>query len=108
MMGDDWLNNVSTREAYCKHVESQLAGEITRHQQSLCTRAEAAGAQYSSRVVIGKPAECLLEFAAETEPALIVVGSPRPRGVAGLRSRMRMETLVSALRAPLLVVPHPK
>ena len=108
MMGDDWLNNVATRDAYCKHVESQLAGEITQHQNALETRVRAAGASYSPRVVIGKPAECLLALAAEINPGLVIIGSPRPRGVSGLRSRMRMESLVSGLEAPLLVVPFPR
>ena len=108
MMGDDWLNNVATRDAYCKHVESQLAAEINRHQQSLQTRVGAVGARYSSRVVIGKPADCLLAFATEIEPEIVVIGSPRPRGKPGLRSRMQMERLVSGLKAPLLVVPFPQ
>ena len=85
-----------------------LAGEIAQHQESLEGRVRAAGACYSSRVVIGKPADCLLALAAEIDPGLVVVGSPRPRGISGLRSRMQMETLVKGLKAPLLVVPYPR
>jgi hypothetical protein len=64
MMGDDWLNNVATREAYCSHVETQLAREIECHRQDLEPRVLATGACYQSRVVIGKPADCLIVFAA--------------------------------------------
>jgi 2-isopropylmalate synthase len=41
------------------------------------------------------------------KPELVVIGSPRPAGVRGLRSRMQMETLVRALTVPLLIVPYP-
>jgi nucleotide-binding universal stress UspA family protein len=108
MMGDDWLNNVATRDAFCRHVESQLASEIGQHQNLLESRVRATGASYASHIVIGNPADCLLALAAETDPGLVVVGSPRPRGVPGLRSRMRVEGLVTGLKAPLLVVPFPR
>jgi len=107
MMGDDWLNNVATRDAYCRHVETQLAREVEMHQRDVEVRVLAAGGCYSARVVLGKPADCLLQFATETSPQLVVIGSPRPSGVAGLRSRMHVETLVKGLAAPLLVVPYP-
>ena len=108
MMGDDWLNNVATRDDFCRHVETQLGREIERHRQDLEPRVRAAGARYAARVVLGKPADCLLDFAAETDPELVVIGSPRRRGVPGLRSRMRVEGLVNGLAAPLLVVPYPR
>ena len=108
MMGDDWLNNVATRDAYCRHVETQLAREVEAHQRDLEARVRATGARYAARVVLGKPADCLLAFAAETDAQLVVIGSPRPRGVTGLRSLMQMERLVKGLAAPLLVVPFPR
>jgi nucleotide-binding universal stress UspA family protein len=107
MMGDDWLNNVSTRDVYCRHVESELQGEIDRHRASLAPRVASRGASYRPRVMLGKPAQCLLEYAAEVHPDLVVIGSPRPRGKGGLRSRLHVTDLLTALRAPLLVVPHP-
>jgi len=36
-----------------------------------------------------------------------VIGAPRPRGHAGLRSRMDLETLVRGLGIPLVVIPYP-
>lgn len=108
MMGDDWLNNVSTRDAYCKHLESELAREIEQHRQAIEPQAALRGAHYHPRVVIGKPAECLLDLAAEINPDLIVIGSPRPPGTGGLHSRMEIEKLLKRLAASLLIVPYPR
>ncbi len=107
MMGDDWLNNVSTRDAYAKYVESQLATEIELHLQSLEGEVREKAIRYESKVVLGRPADCLIEYAHKIEPDLVVIGSPRPKGNPGLRSRMKVEKLVAELKAPLLVVPHP-
>jgi nucleotide-binding universal stress UspA family protein len=82
--------------------EAEIAVQVQR------VRAQAAQAQLlQCRTVLGKPAECLLAHCRELAPELVVIGAPRPRGAAGLRSRMRLETLVAALEAPLLIVPHP-
>lgn len=108
MMGDDWLNNVATREAYCSHIETELGREIERHREDLEPRVLATGARYTARIVLGKPADCLLAYAAESDPQLVVIGSPRRRGMPGLRSRMQVEGLVRGLAAPLLVAPYPE
>ena len=107
MMGDDWLNNASTRDAYGRHVEQQLEREIEVEVARVRQRASESGLRYERRVVLGKPAECLLEAAAMLKPDLVVIGSPRPARTRGLRSRMHLETLVRALAVPLLIVPHP-
>jgi nucleotide-binding universal stress UspA family protein len=107
MMGDDWLNNASTRDTYGKYIESELQREIDVHIERLRSQAAAAGIAYEFKVILGKPTECLLAFSREVAPALVVVGAPRPRGVPGLRSRMHPERLVAALVAPLLVIPCP-
>ncbi len=107
MMGDDWLNNVTTRDAYCKHIESELGREIEMNRQALEPRLTSRGLCYRPQVMLGKPAQCLLQFAAEVRPDLVVIGSPRPKGEPGLRSRMRVDELVATLRASLLVVPYP-
>jgi len=108
MMGDDWLNNSSTRDVYARHVENQLQREIGEEVERLRTQTLDHGLRYAHRVVLGKPAECLAACAAELRPDLIVIGSPRPRGVLGLRSRMQLEVLVRELSAPLLVAPFPR
>jgi len=108
MMGDDWLNNASTRAAYGRHVESQLAQEIKQHRIALEQEIRASGRRYEIKVVIGKPDEALLKYAAAVRPDLVVIGAPRPRGTPGLRSRMRVEKLIGALEVALVVVPHPR
>jgi nucleotide-binding universal stress UspA family protein len=107
MMGDDWLNNASTRDAYGEHVERQLEREIEAEVSRVRERAAAQGLRYERRIVLGKPAECLLEAAASLKPDLVVIGAPRPPRARGLRSRMQLETLARGLKAPLLIVPHP-
>lgn len=107
MMGDDWLNNAATRDAYGRHLERELEREIEADVSRVRSLAAAAGLAYETRTMIGKPAECLVEWALALRPDLVVIGSPRPAGTRGLRSRMQMERLLRGLPAPLLVVPHP-
>lgn len=107
MMGDDWLNNASTRAAYGRHVEAELAREIEEHRVALEQAVRAGGRHYELKVVLGQPDAALLDYAATLRPDIVVIGAPRPKGAPGLRSRMRVEKLAGALAAPLLVVPHP-
>ncbi|HET9664462.1 MAG TPA: universal stress protein [Burkholderiales bacterium] len=107
MMGDDWLNNVATRDAYCKHIEAQLNQDIDRHRRIIEPQVAAQGASYRSQVAVGEPTDCLLGFAAAIKPDLIVLGSRRPRGVPGLQSRIRVEKLIDRLSISLLIVPYP-
>jgi len=106
-MGDDWLNNASTREQYCRHIESELGSEIERHRCELEPEIAARGARYRAQVMLGGPTECLIDLAAETTPDLVVLGSRRPRGTSGLRSSVRVERLLARVASPLLIVPHP-
>jgi nucleotide-binding universal stress UspA family protein len=107
MRGDDWLNNAITQERFGDYVESQLQRELMEHSEALRREVEAKGLSYEHSAILGKPAEELLD-AANTMPCdFVIIGSPRPKGMPGYRSRMKMETLVQGLRAPLLVVPHP-
>ena len=108
MLGDDWLNNASTRAAYGRHVESQLAREIEEHRIALEREVRATGRRYEMKAVLGKPDQALIEYAAAIRPDLVVIGSPRPPGAPGLRSRMRVDKLAGALDTPLLVIPHPR
>src|SRR5665647_1373289 len=81
MMGDDWLNNASTRDAYGRHVERQIEAEIAVQVERVRTQALQLGLRYQCRTVLGKPAECLLAYSHELAPELVVIGAPRPRGV---------------------------
>ena len=107
MMGDDWLNNASTRAAYGRYVEAELAREIEEHRAALEREVRAGGRRYEMKVVLGQPDAALLDYAATLQPDIVVIGAPRPKGAPGLRSRMRVDKLAGALGAPLLVVPHP-
>jgi nucleotide-binding universal stress UspA family protein len=105
MMGDDWLNNASTRDTYGRYVESQLEAEVRRHLARLRRMAQKRRCRYRPEVVVGKPAECLLAHARRGKVDMVVLGAPRPQGRAGLRSRMLTEAVLRSLKIPLLVVP---
>jgi nucleotide-binding universal stress UspA family protein len=107
MRGDDWLNNAVTQERFGDYVESQLERELAEHAEVLGREVLGRGLSYENLSVLGKPAECLLDLVSRESFDLVVIGSPRPKGAEGYRSRMKMETLVRDLRIPLLVVPHP-
>lgn len=108
MMGDDWLNNASTRDTYGQYVEAQLGREIDQHRALLERDIRARGISFQTRVVLGQPDQCLIDYAVETKAELVVIGSPRPPEISGLRSRMALETLARALTVPLLIAPYPK
>ena len=107
MMGDDWLNNAVAQIRFGRYVESQLLREIVEHAQKLAGEAERRAIAFNHSFAHGKPAECLIEAARAGDYDLVVIGSPRPKGVPGYRSRMATEPLARGLRVPLLVVPHP-
>lgn len=108
MMGDDWLNNVSTREVYAKYVENELEMEVLANIRRVENKARKRKLRYRAEVVVGKPAECLLKCMTRERFDLVVTGAPRPRGKVGLRSRMLTEDLLKALKSPLLVIPYPR
>jgi nucleotide-binding universal stress UspA family protein len=107
MRGDDWLNNAITQIRFGDYVEDQLLREIGLHARRLSERAAAREIVYRHEVSVGKPAPCLIECSRRDPADLVVVGSRRPRGMGGYRSRLDMEALTSTLAVPLLVVPHP-
>ena len=108
MMGDDWLNNAVTRARYGEYVESQLVREAADEVQRLAARAKGSGIRYSDEVRLGKPAACLLAACERDGYDLAVIGSPRPKGSPGLRSRMDLERLARSLPTRLMTVPHPE
>lgn len=108
MMGDDWLNNASTRDIFGSYVESELGREVQQHINKLENESAKKGIRYNPIVVLGKPAESLLEQAGKHKYDLVVIGSPRPRGETGLRSRMHLDTLARGLSIPILIVPYPQ
>ncbi len=112
MMGDDWLNNAVTQIRFGRYVENQIAREMAEEVARVADAAQALGIDYSHELVLGKPAACL-QHSARRGPSgegafdLVVIGSPRPKGVSGLRSRMVIEPLTRGLGVRLMIVPYP-
>lgn len=107
MTGDDWLNNGGTRNTFRRYVESELEGEIDAHCARLSREVEDRGLSYTREVVVGKPDACLIAASRNGTYDLIVMGSPRPKGMSGIKSRMMTDTLTTLLSSPLLIVPYP-
>lgn len=106
MMGDDWLNNVRTRIRFGAYLEGELGREADVCHDRVAAACADAGLTYRPVLRQGEPAACLLELAHACACELVVIGAPRPKGVSGLRSRLRLEPLLGTLRVPLLVTPR--
>ncbi len=107
MMGDDWLNNVVTQVRFGNYLENQLVQEAAGEIERLSEWAKKDGIAYTDDVRLGKPAPCLIDACAKGGFDLAVIGSPRPKGAEGYRSRMDLEMLARSLKTRLLIVPHP-
>lgn len=108
MTGDDWLNNGSTRDTYRRYLESELGREVDEHCDRVSKAANDHELEYKSEIVLGEPDECLISSSKKQHFDMIVMGSPRPKGKQGLRSRMQTRLLGKSLDKPLLVVPYPQ
>ena len=107
MTGDDWLNNGSTRDRFRRYLESELEQEVAEHCERVSQQALENEIKYTNEVVIGEPEKCLLDASKKQNFDLVVMGSQRPKGIKGLRSRMSTEPVTRSLEAPLLIVPYP-
>ncbi|HLD14235.1 MAG TPA: universal stress protein [Burkholderiales bacterium] len=107
MMGDDWLNNSTTRDTYGRYVEAELEDEVRRHIANLRRQAAKRRVRYRPEVVVGKPEDCLRARLKHGRIDMVVLGAPRPKGKAGLRSRMLTEKLLRMLSVPALIIPYP-
>ena len=106
MTGDDWLNNGSTRDTFRRYLEKELTQEVEEHKTRVSQAAEAHKLHYTSEVIIGEPEECLINTSKKADFDLVVMGSPRPKGKSGLRSRM-VTNSTRELPIPVLIVPYP-
>jgi nucleotide-binding universal stress UspA family protein len=106
MTGDDWLNNGSTRDTFRRYLEDQLSQEVEEHQARVSDAAKTKHLNYTSEVVVGEPEECLINTSQKEAYDLVVMGSPRPKGKAGLKSRMLTES-TRALPVTTIIVPYP-
>ena len=107
MTGDDWLNNGSTRDTFRRYLESTLGKEIDEHIARVKKLADDNDLKYTIEIVVGEPDECLLKATKEKDYEMVVVGSPRPKGVSGLRSQMITNPVKRSLQTPILMVPYP-
>lgn len=107
MTGDDWLNNGTTRDTFRTYLETELGREVDEHCERMKLSADEYGLEYSKTIVFGEPDECLIDASKNDNYDLVVIGSPRPKGKKGIRSRMQVEPLTRSLSIPLLIVPYP-
>jgi nucleotide-binding universal stress UspA family protein len=105
--GDDWLNNGSTRDTFRRYLEGELGREVDEHFERVGRAAIDQELDYTNDMVVGEPDECLLNASQRQQYDLIILGSPRPKGKSGLRSRMVTNALTHKLTIPLLIVPYP-
>jgi len=107
MLGDDWLNNSVTRIQFEFYLETKLGQEVDQHIDRVHSRLEKLGICSTHKIVFGDPEKCLINTCDLSEFDLVIMGSPRPKGIAGLRSRMATKLTARRLTIPLLAVPHP-
>lgn len=107
MLGDDWLNNYSTRKRFEGYLEKELSDEVEGNIRRVQDMLAKSGTAVTHKVVMGKPDRCLLDACKKTTFDLVVMGSPRPKGSTGLHSRMTTRHVVRQLKTPQFAVPHP-
>ena len=107
MTGDDWLNNGVTRNRFRRYLESEITKEVEETVNRVKQLAEQQEVDYVQQVVVGEPDDCLLSTSDENKFDVIVMGSPRPKGEPGLRSRMATKKVTRTLSANIKMVPFP-
>ena len=103
MQGDDWLNNASTRDTFGRYVEGLLEKDAVEQLRALEARSTERKLAYKSILRVGDPTDCIIEAASQEQATLVVIGPPRPTGMLGYRSGMKVEALTRKLRTPLLI-----
>ena len=103
MQGDDWLNNASTRDTFGRYVEGLLEKDAADQLHALEARCTERKLAYKSILRMGDPTDCFIEVASQEQITLAVIGPPRPKGILGYRSGMKLETIVHKIRAPLII-----
>ena len=108
MLGDDWLNNCLTRARFEHHLETELSKEVDGHIRRVRDQLAQSNAKITHEIVLGRPDRCLITVCEQQAFDLVVMGSPRPKGSAGLCSRMATPYIARRLKTRQLVVPHPR
>ena len=107
ILGDDWLNNDVTRNKFCSYLEEELENELNITVERVRSYFEDRHIINSSKILLGDPDQSLLETCKESFYDLVVMGTPRPKGVAGLFSRMSTSLLTRKLPTPRFIAPYP-
>ena len=107
ILGDDWLNNDCTRNKFCNYLETELEDEINLNISRVHKRFEPLGIAYTKKIVVGEPDKSLVQACEEESYDIVVMGSPRPKGIAGLYSRMSTTFLDQNLNTSIFIAPHP-
>jgi nucleotide-binding universal stress UspA family protein len=107
MSGDGWRINAATEGEFCDYLEAQIERETLAEVRRVAEEAARRGLDYSASSECGPLEDVLAASAAAGDYDVVVMGSPRPKGRLGLRSRMRLDRLARRLRVPFIVVPHP-
>lgn len=108
MTGDDWLQNGSTRNTFRRYLEGELSREVDEHIARVSKLANEHELNYTSQVVVGEPTKTLLATVAQTKFDVLVMGSKRPKRVAGLRSRMLADDVQKQANIPVMIVAYPE
>ncbi|MFV1996738.1 MAG: universal stress protein [Acidiferrobacterales bacterium] len=106
MTGDDWLNNGSTRNTFRRYLEEQLTQEVEEHKSRVSEAATTNNLNYTAEVIVGEPEKELIKVSRKEAYDIVIMGSSRPKGKTGLRSRMLTKS-IRELSVPLLIVPYP-
>ena len=107
MLGDDWLNNSKTRITFENYLESQLLLEVENNLSRVKEIFTNKGIRYTAKIAFGKPDKCLLDYCSDKNFDCVVMGSPRPKDIPGIKSKMLTATLRKKLATPLVTTPHP-
>lgn len=105
--GDDWLQNGSVRDDFRRYLEGELGKEVDENFVRVGKIADEKGLKYTNDMVVGEPDKCLVDISQQEQFDLIIIGSIRPKGISGLRSRMLKDKMIRNLKTPLLIVPYP-
>lgn len=106
MTGDDWLTNGATRNTFRRYLEDQLSQEVEEHKSRVSEAAAANDLKYTAEVIVGEPEEELISVSQKEAYDIVIMGSPRPKGKTGLRSRMLTKS-TRELSVPVMIVPYP-
>jgi nucleotide-binding universal stress UspA family protein len=106
MDATDWRSSPAVRNEFAGYLEEQLRRELVEHSEALRRKVEERGLCYQLDALQGEPDRLLIAFAQQIHPDLIVLGAPRPRGRAGLRSRMLSDRTLRTLAVPVLIAPR--